>query len=74
MAPGRFAAVQNHGNLVPLLHIRRACNDLNGFPADIHLTDDQFVRVRMTLDLYDLSHDDLLQVLVQTFISFYFGS
>ena len=66
-----FSSVQNYRNLVPFFYIRRSCYDLDHFAADIHLADDQLIRIRVALDLFDLSNNDLLQVLIQTCKSLY---
>ena len=69
MASCHTAAVQHNRNLVALMHIGSAGNDLNRLLADIYLADDQLIRIRMTLNGKDLSDDDLVQVCVQFFKS-----
>ena len=74
MSACHTAAVQNNRNLVALMHIGGTGNDLNRFFSDIYLADDQFICIRMTLNGKDLSDNDLIQVCVQFFKSFHFGT
>ena len=74
MASRYLSAVQNHRNLIAFLNIWCAGHDLNGLRADIHLADDQFIRIRMAFDPVDPADYDLLQVFVEAFKAFYFRS
>ena len=74
MASCHTAAVQHNRNLVAHMNVGSAGNDLNRLLADIYLADDELIRIRMTLDGKDLSDDDLVQVCVQFFKSFHFGT
>ena len=69
MAACHLPAIQNNGHLVTLLHVGRACDDLNHFAADIHLTDNQLIRIGMLLNFLNLAHDDFLQIFVQSGIA-----
>ena len=51
MISGYLSAVQNHGNLLSHLYVRRSCDDLGYFAAQIYLTDHQLVCVRMAVNL-----------------------
>ncbi len=72
MAACHLAAVQYHRHLIARLHIRRAGHDLNRLLPDIHLADNQFIRVGMRRDLRDLTNHDLLQIFIRSLISFTF--
>ena len=75
MAAGYLSAVQNHRNLVPGLDVGRAGDDLNRLPgSDVHLADDQLVRVRMTLDGKDLADNNLFKVFIETLESLHLGA
>ena len=63
------SSVQNDRNLVSFLYVRSACHDLDRLCPDVHLADDQFVRVRMLLDLVDLTDHDLVKIRVHSLIS-----
>ena len=66
MAACYLSAVQNHGNLVPFLHIGSTGNDLDHPFTDIHLADDQFVGIGMLFNGNDLADHDLLQIFIKT--------
>ena len=68
------SAVKHHRNLVAFMHIIGSCHDLYGLTSNIHLADDQFVCVRMLLDLIDLTDHDLVKIRIQNLISFYLRS
>ena len=74
VASRHTAAVQNDRNLVSLFYIGSSGYDLYSLCSDIHLADDQFVRVGMSLYLHDLSDDDFIQIRVQLFIPFHLRS
>ena len=69
-----FSAVQYNGHFIALFDIRSARNDLDRFAADIYLTDDQLVGIRMLLYFLDLTDHDLFQISIQSFIGFHLGS
>ena len=69
MSAGHASSVQNDRDFVPLFHVRGAGHDLDRLCPDIHLADDQLVRVRMLLYLIDLSDHDLVQIRIQLLIS-----
>ena len=71
---GYPSAVQNHRDLVSLMHIRRSGYDLYCLRANVHLADDQFIRVRMTFYLFNLANDDLFQILIRSHKALYLGS
>ena len=74
MIAGHPSAVENNRNLLAHLYIRSARHDLGGSPAQIHLTYNQLVSVRMALNLCDLAYNNLVQVFIQALISLYLRS
>ena len=67
MSAGHAATVQNHRNLLSFLYIGGACNDLNRLClSDINLAYYQLIRVRVLLNLYDLTNDDIFQICIQS--------
>ena len=75
MSASNAAAIQNNGNLVARLDVVRTGYDLDHASAsDPYLADHQLLSVGMLLDGNNLADHDLLQVLVQAFIAFYFGA
>ena len=74
MTSRHLSPVQNHGHLAAHSHILRACDNLNGLPANVHLAHNELIRVRMPLDGEDLAHQDLLQVPVPALIAFHLGT
>ena len=73
MASCHFSSVQHHGHFVPFFYIGSSGDDLDGLRPDVHLADDQFIRIRVALDLLDLSCYDLFQIFIKTLIAFYLG-
>ena len=70
MSAGYTSSVQYNRNLCSLGHIRSAGYDLQQFIlSDIYLTDHKLIRIRMTLDLLDLSDHDLVKVGIHLLIS-----
>ena len=68
-------AVQNYGNFVSFFYIGRTRHDLDRLSAaDGHLTYDQFVCIRMALNLLDLPDDNMLKILVHSGESLHLGS
>ena len=74
MSACNASSVQHNRDLVSLFYIRRACDDLNRLCSDVHLTDDQFVCVRVLLDFLDLSDHDPVQIRIHLLISLYLRS
>ena len=75
MSASNATAIQNNGNLVARLDVVRTGYDLDHASAsDPYLADHQLLSVGMLLDGNNLTDYDLLQVLVQAFIAFYFGA
>ena len=72
MAAGYLAALQDHRNLIALFYVGSAGDNLNETVADIHLADNQFVRIRVLLDFGNLAYHNLLQIFVETLKSLYF--
>ena len=66
MSSCHFSAVQHHRHFVAYFHVGGAGDDLDGLPADVHLADNQLVRIGMALDGQNLSYHDFLQVLVSS--------
>ena len=74
MSAGHSSAVQHYRHFCALHSVRRPGDNLDGLCSDIHLTDHQFVRIRMGRNLPDLSDYNFVQVLVQHCKSLAFGS
>ena len=74
MASRHLAAVQYHRHLIAHMDVGRAGHDLDLLRSDIHLADDQLVRVRVLFNGKDLSYNDLLQIFIKLFIALYLGS
>ena len=74
MISGNHSAVQNHRHLVSLFDIGRSGHDLYRFGSNVYLAYDQLVRIRMLLNLFNLSDHDFFQMLIQTLIILHFCS
>ena len=74
MSASDTSAVQYDRDLCSLKYILRAGHDLYRLAADIHLADNQLIRIRMFFDLVDLSDHDFFQICIQFFKSLYFCS
>ena len=59
------SAVKNNRNFVSLFYIRSTCYDLYALCSDIYLADDQFICIRMFLNLVDLADHDLVKICIQ---------
>ena len=71
MSSGNSSAVQHHRNLGSFKDIRSAGDDLDRFRSHIHLTDLQFICIRVFFYGNDLADDDLIQIFIKHFISFH---
>ncbi len=74
MAACDFTAIQYHRYLIPFFYIRRTGHNLDHLGTDIHLAHDQLIRIRMSLDLLDLTDHYLLQIVIPSAVSFHFRS
>ena len=74
MSAGHAASIQHYGHLIAFSDIWRSRNDLNGFCPDIHLANDQFVRIGMSLYLLNPADHDPIQIFIQPFIALDLGS
>ena len=74
MTAGNTTAVQNNRYFISFFDVRSTCYDLNSLCSDIHLTDDQFICIRMFFYFFNLSDHDLVQICIQFFEAFHFCS
>ena len=74
MISGHSAAIQHYRHLISLFYIGSAGDNLNRLCSHIYLADNQLVRVRMFLNLFNLSNDNLIQIRVQLLKAFHLGS
>ena len=68
------SAVKNNRNFISFFYVWSTCNDLYRFCSNIYLTDNQFICIRMFLDLVDLSDHDLVQICIQFLEAFHLCS
>ena len=68
------SSVQHDRHFVSFFHIRSSRDNLDRLCPDVHLTDDQLVRIRMLLNFIDLADHDLVKIRIQLFISLYLCS
>ena len=68
------SAVKNNRNLISFFYVWGTGNDLYRFCSDIYLADDQFICIRMFLDLINLSDHDFVKICIQFFKAFHLCS
>ena len=71
MSASYTSTVKNNRNFISFFYIRSACYDLHTLSSDVYLADDQFICIRMFLDLVDLADHDLVKICIQLCKAFY---
>ena len=74
MAACNFSSIYNNRNSCSFKYIGGTGHDLYGFISQIHLADNQFICIRVWIDLSDLSDHDLIQVFIKLCKSLHFCS
>ena len=75
MSSCHAASIQYDRHLIPLFYIWSSGYNLNILLfSHIYLADDQFVRIWMGFNFFNLSDDDSLQVCIHPLKSFYLGA
>ncbi len=59
-----FTAVKHNRYFISFFYILRPGYNLNHFRADVDLTDNQFIGIRMFFNLFNLADDNLLQIFI----------
>ena len=66
------SSVKDNRNFISLFYVWSSCHNLYSLISYIYLADNKFIRIRVTLDFFNLSDYDFFKICVKLYISFYF--